>query len=131
ATKKLRGCGSKVSTSTLAPDGCASSPARASSAWWPRCTPSKFPSGTTAPRHGAGTAAKSSNRAGRVMIVACSLPGSFRAVEDQDRRLAVQHHLVADGADRVELHPALLRHDLAHSRARGDAIADTHGRLEV
>ena len=46
----LRGCGSKVSTSAGTPRRSASSSARSSTAWWPRCTPSKLPIATTPPR---------------------------------------------------------------------------------
>ena len=44
-------------------------PASASSAWWPRCTPSKLPSATTPPFQAAGAACQSS-KAG---IMSCRL----------------------------------------------------------
>ncbi len=53
----LRGCGSKVSTSAGTPRRSASSSARPSTAWWPRCTPSKLPIAATPPRRLASSGA--------------------------------------------------------------------------
>ena len=61
-TKKPRGCGSKVKATTGAPKRCGLlARRRASSAWWPRCTPSKLPSATTPPFQSGGTERQSSN----------------------------------------------------------------------
>ena len=53
--KNSRGCGSNRTTPAGPPDFAACSRATASSAWWPRCTPSKLPMASAARRAEAGT----------------------------------------------------------------------------
>ncbi len=53
-----RGCGSKVSNTSGASASRAKRRASPITAWWPRCTPSKFPTTTTAPRASGTTVSK-------------------------------------------------------------------------
>ena len=57
--KNSRGCGSNSITPALPPVLAAASRAACSSAWWPRCTPSKLPMASAAPRAGRRHAAGS------------------------------------------------------------------------
>ena len=56
--KNSCGCGSKVSTASGLLRASAWTLASAIRARWPRCTPSKLPIATTAPRRAAGTSSK-------------------------------------------------------------------------
>src|SRR5579859_4475011 len=52
------GCGSKVITTSGRPFSCATCSARATTRWWPRCTPSNTPIVATHPAQSAGTSSR-------------------------------------------------------------------------
>src|SRR5688572_15020593 len=123
-TKKRRGWGSKVSTTSGASSARACSAAWPISAWWPRCTPSKLPSATVPPVHCGGIACQSSNTG----II--SPASNHLAPRHEDGGLSVDHHLVAVEALGLEGHAAAFLVDRGDGGDGGDGLADQHRRHE-
>src|SRR5688572_27268021 len=74
--KKWAGWGSKVSTTASPPEPRARAAAAITSAWCPRCTPSKFPMATVGARRGRPSSAAIRWRPRTTFIASAYLPGA-------------------------------------------------------
>src|SRR3954464_9718033 len=155
---RLRGWGSNVRTAKGAPLAFATSAAVPITIRWPRCSPSKLPSATTAPRASSGRSVKCLNS----FIPGTPLPpGSRLAQKNKDvyraralsgkpgqgkraavglssgagrnhqHGIAVDHDGITDRNHRLEDDPALFRHDFRHGDPSLDSVTDPHRRLEL
>src|SRR5262245_1999850 len=150
--KYSRGCGSNTTAPAWVASLWASLRVAAISAWWPRCTPSKLPMASTAPRAEAGTlsvplmlrmgqALPHSTGCGqglcgrRLGVGSSKLPssrlGNGRPCRHHQHRLTLQHRLAADRANAFEACAPLDGVELHHAHLGHHPVADLDGTAEI